>query len=58
MTAWLNIVGIGEDGVDNLGQEARRLIENAELLVGGNRHLAMVNGNKAKKIAWPNPFSL
>ena len=56
MTAWLNIVGIGEDGVDNLGQEARRLIENAELLVGGNRHLAMDNGNKAKKIAWPKPF--
>jgi precorrin-6Y C5,15-methyltransferase (decarboxylating) len=27
---WLHIVGIGEDGMDGLSAEARKLVENAE----------------------------
>ena len=33
---WLSIVGIGEDGVDGLGRGARDLIENAEIVFGGD----------------------
>ena len=39
---WLTIIGIGEDGVAGLGDEAKRLIAEAEYIFGGNRHLALV----------------
>ena len=42
MKRWLGVVGIGEDGIAGLGPAARTLIETAEMLVGGARHLAMV----------------
>ena len=38
---WLSIVGIGEDGVDGLGANARGLIGAAEIVFGGKRHLAL-----------------
>ena len=38
---WLSIVGIGEDGVAGLGDEAKRLIAEAEIVFGGKRHLAL-----------------
>jgi precorrin-6Y C5,15-methyltransferase (decarboxylating) len=39
---WLAVIGIGEDGVAGLAPAARTLVETAEVLVGGVRHLAMV----------------
>ena len=39
---WLTIVGIGEDGVAGLGDEAKRRIAEAEIVFGGKRHLALV----------------
>jgi precorrin-6Y C5,15-methyltransferase (decarboxylating) len=55
---WLSIVGIGEDGVDRLGETARRLVGEAEFVFGGKRHLALaeslINGEAR---AWPSPFS-
>ena len=38
---WLSIIGIGEDGVQGLSPIARQLIEGAELVVGGARHLKL-----------------
>ncbi|MDX8524050.1 precorrin-6y C5,15-methyltransferase (decarboxylating) subunit CbiE [Mesorhizobium sp. MSK_1335] len=54
---WLTIVGIGEDGVAGLGDEAKRRIAQAEVVFGGKRHLALV-ANLAKGDArpWPTPF--
>jgi precorrin-6Y C5,15-methyltransferase (decarboxylating) len=54
---WLTVVGIGEDGAAGLGDEAKRLISEAEIVFGGKRHLALA----AKLIegearAWPSPF--
>ncbi len=51
------IVGIGEDGVDGLGAAARRLIEEAEFVFGGKRHLALA-GSLIRGVArpWPSPF--
>src|SRR6202012_233656 len=37
---WLTILGIGEDGVEGLSPTARRLLQAADLVVGGKRHLA------------------
>ena len=38
---WLTIVGIGEDGIEGLSPAAQQAIAQAELLVGGARHLAL-----------------
>ncbi len=49
---WLHIVGVGEDGLDGLSAAARALIERAEVLVGGARHLAMVPSGTAERLSW------
>ncbi|MEM8574584.1 MAG: precorrin-6y C5,15-methyltransferase (decarboxylating) subunit CbiE [Pseudomonadota bacterium] len=55
---WLSIVGIGEDGVDGLGRGARDLIENAEIVFGGVRHLALAAPLiRGEQRPWPSPFS-
>ena len=54
---WLSIVGIGEDGAAGLTSVARRLIEDAELVVGGARHLALAGVLvRAERLAWPSPM--
>jgi len=53
LSAWLTIVGIGEDGA--LGAEARAALDRADLIVGGARHLALVTA-KAERRAWPSPM--
>ncbi len=54
---WLAVVGIGEDGAAGLGDEARRLIGEAEFVFGGRRHLALAQGLiKGEARAWPSPF--
>lgn len=53
----ITVIGIGEDGLDGLTAAARRLIEGAEVLVGGARHLAMVPGGAAERLVWARPFA-
>src|SRR5262245_26299501 len=54
---WLSIVGIGEDGVAGLSAAARQLIEAAELVVGGKRHLALAGDLiHGERLAWPSPI--
>ncbi|MDX1576819.1 MAG: precorrin-6y C5,15-methyltransferase (decarboxylating) subunit CbiE, partial [Kiloniellales bacterium] len=60
MTKWLSIVGLGEGGLEELGAAARALIDTAEVLVGGERHLAMVPetaDDRRERVRWPSPFS-
>ncbi len=62
MKRWLAIVGIGEDGLSGLAPAARTLIETAELLVGGARHLAMVPSSmvplgRAERLIWRRPLA-
>jgi precorrin-6Y C5,15-methyltransferase (decarboxylating) len=57
MNGWLNIVGIGEDGLDGISPAARALIDTAEILVGGERHLAMIPADHpAERLHWGKPF--
>jgi precorrin-6Y C5,15-methyltransferase (decarboxylating) len=58
MSVWLNVVGIGEDGIEALPRALQSLIEGAELIVGGERHLAMATQARAEKKAWASPLSL
>ncbi|MHA1107733.1 MAG: precorrin-6y C5,15-methyltransferase (decarboxylating) subunit CbiE [Alphaproteobacteria bacterium] len=57
MARWLSIVGIGEDGVAGLTPVARALIDGAELLAGGERHLAMAPDGGCERMVWPQPMS-
>jgi precorrin-6B C5,15-methyltransferase / cobalt-precorrin-6B C5,C15-methyltransferase len=54
---WLSILGIGEDGLDGLSSSARAILDRAELVVGGERHLALVGDVGAQRMAWPSPLS-
>ena len=59
MTAWLTIVGIGEDGFRGLGKNARHALMSASRIVGGQRQLDLlppcIGGERQ---LWPSPFSL
>ncbi len=56
-TPWLTILGIGEDGRAGLSPAARHLLDRAELVVGGARHLRLVEPLLAETRSWPTPFA-
>lgn len=56
MTPWLSIVGLGEDGLEGLAPAARALIDGAEVVVGGERHLALLGRTAARVHAWETPL--
>src|SRR5258707_11191429 len=59
MSAWLTVVGIGDDGFAGLGRPARRALLEASVVYGGERHLAMLPARlAARRAAWPRPFDL
>lgn len=55
-TRWLNIIGIGEDGLDGLSPPARVLVEQAEVIIGGDRHHDLTRVSQAERVSWPSPF--
>lgn len=46
----VHIVGVGEDGLDGLSDAARRIVEDAELLIGENHTLALVPDSGAERL--------
>ena len=54
---WLTLIGIGEDGVEGLSPEAKRRIAEAELVVGGRRHLRLAGDFPGETLAWPSPLT-
>jgi precorrin-6Y C5,15-methyltransferase (decarboxylating) len=58
MSRWLTIIGLGEEGLDALAPAARRLIAQADTLVGGARHLGMVPEGTAERLTWTSPLTL
>lgn len=56
MSAWLDVIGIGEDGRDGLSPAARVRLEAAEVIVGGARHHELTPGLRGERITWPTPF--
>ena len=58
MQKWLSIVGIGEDGLSGVSPIARALIDHAEVLVGGARHLAMLPPDDTReRLPWTSPIA-
>ncbi len=56
---WLSILGLGEEGVEGLTPLARGLLEGADLVFGGRRHLALVAPLlRGEARPWPSPFDV
>lgn len=54
---WLSVIGINENGIDGLSEQARGLVSSAELVVGGKRHLELAkNLIKGKSEIWQVPI--
>lgn len=55
--ATVTVVGIGADGWDGLAPASRRAIEDADVLRGSARQLALVpDGLPAERVPWPSPM--
>ncbi|MCC9621314.1 precorrin-6y C5,15-methyltransferase (decarboxylating) subunit CbiE [Thalassospira sp. MA62] len=53
----ITVIGIGEDGYDGLPPIARQIIDNATVIFGGARHIAMLPAtNTASQNKWITPF--
>jgi len=59
MTAapWLSIIGIGDDGLDGLSPIARSVLQSAEIVFGGRRHLAALGDEPREHVEWRTPFA-
>jgi precorrin-6Y C5,15-methyltransferase (decarboxylating) len=44
------VIGVGDDGAESLGRESLALIQNAEILFGGERHLEFFNPPNCEKV--------
>lgn len=54
---WLTIVGLGEDGLAGLGDEAKRCIAAASIVFGGARHLELTGPLiQGERHVWLSPF--
>jgi precorrin-6Y C5,15-methyltransferase (decarboxylating) len=54
---WLTIIGLGEDGLTGLGDEAKRCIASASVVFGGVRHLELAAPLIAgEQQSWLSPF--
>lgn len=49
---WITVIGVGDDGLDGLAPKTRALLDAAEVLVGGDRHQAMVPNFSGDRVTW------
>jgi Precorrin-6B methylase 1 len=54
MNPWIIVIGLGEDGLENISSSTKAIIEGAEILVGGARHLGKIPDFGANRITWGN----
>ena len=53
---WITVVGISEDGLDGLTPRVRTVVESADVLLGGERHLSKVPEGAEIRIDWSDGF--
>ncbi|RMD48844.1 MAG: precorrin-6y C5,15-methyltransferase (decarboxylating) subunit CbiE [Alphaproteobacteria bacterium] len=53
---WLQVIGIGEDGLEGLRPAARAALAAAEVVLGARRHHEKLGPLEAERIEWPSPF--
>ncbi len=52
----IDVIGIGADGTNGLTPDVQALLDAADIIVGGTRHLGFVEAHPAGKIAWQRPL--
>ncbi|QTL05585.1 precorrin-6y C5,15-methyltransferase (decarboxylating) subunit CbiE [Aquabacter sp. L1I39] len=57
MQPWLSLIGIGEDGLSGLTAASRAALDEADIVFGGPRHLALAGAGERGR-PWPLPFSV
>lgn len=58
MPKWLTILGMGEDGLEGLSPVGRSLLAQATVVVGGDRHLALVPPEPNQvRLCWTSPIA-
>lgn len=57
MTPWLSVIGVGEDGLAGLSPVARALLDAAEFVFGGQRHLDLLGATRARTHTWRTPLT-
>jgi len=55
-TPLLSIIGIGADGPDGLTPPARKLVDEAQIIITAKRTAALLSNFKAEIHTWPVPF--
>lgn len=56
MSRWLSVIGVTEEGAASLSETSRALVDSAEVLIGGQRHLDMFPGAPGEKLTWTRPL--
>ena len=57
MHKWLSIVGVGEEGLEGVSPVGRSLLAAANVVFGGERHLAMLPPeDQREKLGWTSPL--
>ena len=56
MSAWITVIGIGEDGMDGLSPSCVSLVQKAEVLIAGKRHHRKVQNSEAEILDWDQGF--
>jgi precorrin-6Y C5,15-methyltransferase (decarboxylating) len=52
----ITVIGIGDDGLKGLTPTAKALVDGAEVLIGGERHLAKAPDVEAERFDWSSGF--
>ena len=56
---WLSLIGVGEEGVQGLTEQAVALIKKADIVFGGQRHLELLKSLLMKETKpWSTPFDV
>lgn len=58
MKPWLNIVGIGQDGLCGLSDPTKNLLKRADVIFGSSRHHELTSDLDTERVYWPTPFDL
>lgn len=53
---WLTVIGIGDGGLASLTAEQQAALAEAEIVFGGERHLAMLGREALRTMRWRTPF--
>lgn len=56
MSPWITVIGIGEEGIEGLSAAYLKMIEQAEVLIGGERHHGKIAATTAECLDWSLGF--